>query len=90
MGALDGEDSSDGSTGKTIGIVVGSVVSGVAVAALVIFGALLLRKRKRRDAGAKGVESGEGDAPADANAPVPVPVFEVRQANDEVADLGFT
>ncbi|CAM9105048.1 unnamed protein product [Hapterophycus canaliculatus] len=75
VGALDG-DSSDGSTGRTIGIAVGSVVAGVGVTALIIFGALFLRKRKTRDAAAKGVESGGGNAPADANAPEPVPVFE--------------
>ncbi|CAN0031619.1 unnamed protein product [Scytosiphon promiscuus] len=75
VGALDG-DSSDGSTGTTIAIAVGSVVAGVGAAALIIFGVLFMRKKKRRDAGAKGVDSGGGDAPGDANAPVPVPVFE--------------
>lgn len=83
VGAIDG-DSSDGSTGRTIAIAVGSVVAGVGFAALIIFGALFLRKRKARDAGAKAVGAGGGDAPADANAPVPVPVFEVGQAYDEV------
>lgn len=74
---LDGE-SSDGSTGRTMAIVVGSVVSGVGVAAIVIIGALLLRRRKR-DAKTKGAGSTEDAAPADPSAPAPIPVFEVRR-----------
>lgn len=71
-------EGSDGSTGRTMAIVVGSVVSGVGVAAIVIIGALLLKRRKR---GAKtnGAGPAKNADPADPSAPAPIPVFEVRR-----------
>eukprot|EP00903_Cladosiphon_okamuranus_P015531 g14339.t1 len=75
-GALDA-DSSDGSTGRTIAIAVGSVVSGIGLAALIMMGAVLWRRRRRtRSAGAKPVASAKDDAPADPNTAPVVPVFE--------------
>eukprot|EP00752_Nemacystus_decipiens_P010130 g9028.t1 len=77
-GALD-DDSSDGSTGRTIAIAVGSVVSGVGLAALIVIGAILIRRNRRRKAmgaGAKAVGVAKTDAPADPNAAPVVPVFE--------------
>lgn len=75
--SIDGE-ASDGSTGRTMAIVVGSVVSGVGVAAIVIIGALLLKRRKRGEK-TNGAAPTENAAPADPSAPAPIPVFEVRR-----------
>ncbi|CAM9216253.1 unnamed protein product [Ectocarpus fasciculatus] len=72
--SIDGE-ASDGSTGRTMAIVVGSVVSGVGVAAIVIIGALLLKRRKRGEK-MNGAAPTENAAPADPSAPAPIPVFE--------------
>ncbi|CAN0287084.1 unnamed protein product, partial [Ectocarpus sp. 6 AP-2014] len=72
--SLDSEGS-DGSTGRTMAIVVGSVVSGVGVAAIVIIGALLLKRRKR-GATTNGAGPTENADPADPSAPAPIPVFE--------------
>lgn len=78
--AVVGGSSSDGSTDRTMAIAIGSAVSGVGVTALIIVGAILMRRR-RRGTNAKAVEPAENEAPIDPNAPAPVPVFEVRTIN---------
>lgn len=74
--AVDGVSSSGGSMDRTTAIVIGSVVSGAGLAALIVVGALLMKRRKSKEV--TGVEPAANGAPTDPNAPVPVPIFEVR------------
>lgn len=73
---VDGVSSSDGSIGRTAAIVIGSVAFGIGLAALIIVGTVLMRRRNRTKA--KEVQPAEKGAPIDPKAPAPVPVFEVR------------
>ncbi|CAM9637395.1 unnamed protein product [Pylaiella littoralis] len=70
--AVDGGSSSDGSIDRTTAIVVGSVVSGVGLAVLIVIGAVFMRRKGTK---VKRLESAEDGAPTDPNA-APVPAFE--------------